>query len=168
MIVIGIDPGAKGGFICLDENHQIIDFLPMPMVGREVDIITLRSWLTSQNYTDSNVFIEHSQAIHKCSAGSTFTFGKNFGILLGVVATLSFSYSLVKPKTWQKVMFEGTDASDRPKSRAYAAALRRYPKFEFVPAGCRNPHEGLVDASLIAGYGMYKLRGSQSIFELSA
>lgn len=157
--IIGCDPGRIGGFVIIDDSYQIIDFLPTPSIGREINIKEIVDWLEGQKKID-HVFIEHSQALHKAAAGVTFSFGKNFGILLGVIGSLRLPYTLVKPKVWQKVMFEGTDPGDKPKSRAYAAALRHYPTFEFVPKGRRNPHDGLVDASLVAGYGMYKMRGS--------
>ena len=152
MKIVGIDPGACGGISSISTDQKDLSYCAMPVIGKEIDVNTIVNFLMQD--APQMVYIEHSQAIHKMSARSMFSFGKNFGILIGIVSAMKLPFCLVKPKVWQKAMFVGTDTSDKPKSRAACAAYRLFPEHDFKASQrCKKEHDGIVDATLIAEYG---------------
>lgn len=156
MYVAGMDPGQKGALAALSATGELA-VLPMPLLGKEPCVRSVKEFLL--RFEIKHVFIEHSQAIPgKVSSSASFRFGMGFGILIGVVAGMSLPYTLVKPRIWQGVMFKGTDADLSPKERSFVAAIRHFPTERFLASErCKKPHDGMTDASLIAGYGLRSL-----------
>jgi hypothetical protein len=58
----------------------------------------------------------------------------------------------VPAPTWQKVMLEGV-LGDDTKDRALVAARNLWPDANFTMERARKPHDGVVDALLLAEYG---------------
>lgn len=147
MKVIGIDPGQKGAIVILDEDLILLHQMPEDATG----ILAILS-----EHTDGHVFLEKAQAMSiggaKQGTSSMFNYGVGFGTILGILTALKIPHTLVHPKTWCKVMHQGTTADDA-KKRSLEAARRLYPHVEFIRPRCRNPDEGYIDAILIAGYG---------------
>ena len=78
-----------------------------------------------------------------------FKFGSGWGLVRGILAGRQIPYVLVRPQEWQKVMLAGY-----PKGSEYLVASRRWPSHDFrASERCRKPHDGMVDAALIAAYG---------------
>ena len=100
---------------------------------------------------ECHVFLEKSQAMPGQGSVSMFNYGVGFGTLLGVLAALKIPHTLVHPKTWCKVMHQGTTAGEA-KERSLEAARRLYPQVELIRPRCRKPDEGYIDALLLAGY----------------
>lgn len=152
MTIIGIDPGLSGGLAALD--GETIDLLIMPVVAvglkREIDEQTLVDWLASYKVRgDVQVIIEAVHAMPKQGVTSMFTFGTGWGLVRGICAGLGIPYRLVRPQEWQRVVMPGM-----ARGSEYCVASRLWPLAEFRASGrCRKPHEGLVDAALIAEYG---------------
>jgi len=86
----------------------------------------------------------------KQGLSSTFTFGKGYGMIQGIMAALGVRYELVSPQKWKGVILAGT-AKD--KLAAIAWCRRAYPGADLVPRGCRVAHDGISDAICIAEYG---------------
>lgn len=151
MIVIGIDPGKKGSIVAMNGNE--ITLHPMPEDALEtIDI--LKSYCAK---SECHVFLEKAQAMsisgNKQGVSSMFNYGVGFGTLLGIIATLKIPHTLVHPKTWCKVMHQGTTAGDA-KERSLEAARRLYPNVQLLRTSrCKKPDEGFIDALLICGYG---------------
>ncbi|RLC98913.1 MAG: hypothetical protein DRI46_10470 [Chloroflexi bacterium] len=153
---LGIDPGQRGGVTLIADCGIVFSWV-MPVVGKEIDIRALNG-ITCKRI--DRIIIEHSQAVPPrpgykgMSSVAAFSFGKNFGKLLGWIETSGYPYELVKPRVWQKVMFAGTAAKEKTKVRAAQAATRIWPEFDFLASDrCRVPHDGKVDSALIAEYG---------------
>ena len=144
MKVIGIDPGQKGALVILDGDIITLHQMPEDATG----ILAI----LSEHTTDSHVFLEKAQAMPGQGNVSMFNYGVGFGTILGILTALKLPHTLVHPKTWCKVMHQGTKA-DEAKKRSLEAARRLYPHVEFIRPRCRNPDEGYIDAILIAGYG---------------
>lgn len=148
--VCGIDPGQSGGLVRLSEQSGILAAHPMP------DMHTLASWL--EKWFVSHVFIEKAQSMPKQGITSAFNYGDHFGQLQGIVIALGIPFTLVPPRTWQKPMFLGTKADLPPKQRALTAAQRQFPGVSFLATErSSKPHEGMIDAALIALYGLRTL-----------
>lgn len=131
MKTLAIDPGASGG-LAWAASDGIIHCAPMPKT--EGDILdTLRS---IRACGVERVLIEDQVGCvgpnMRVAATAMFTFGRNFGFLLGAVQSLGFSVTLIRPQAWQKRLSLGTKKSAGGKTswknKLKADAQRRYPQ----------------------------------------
>jgi hypothetical protein len=151
-IVLGIDPGARGGIACWRRDEPMIAS-PMPETeGDQIEL--LRELLITLD--DAVVFLEQVGGfIGKGQPGSAmFKFGRSFGFTLGVLQTLGVRVELVRPQKWQKPFGLGTASSCATRSewkgKLRACAQRLYPKLK--------PTLATADAILILEYGLKSLR----------
>ena len=180
-MIIGIDVGKNGAIVLLSDKKEVVDTLVTPTRNNEIDlemfISELRYWLSLIGRTNIVAYIEDVHAIYGCSAGSTFNFGQAFMMAKAVVASLDIPYVLVQPKKWQAEMFEGIDEIRKPSTRknkkgegikggrdtkamALMAATKLFPDVDLTAtARSTKPHDGIVDALLIAEYGRRKELG---------
>jgi hypothetical protein len=89
------------------------------------------------------------------SSVSTLSTGINFAYCEMALAALALPYELVPPKKWMVEMHSGIDGriSD-PKIRSALKVQRLFGLEPFMrSAKSKRPHDGLVDALLLALYG---------------
>lgn len=150
MIIIGIDPGQNGGLAIL--NYQL-PFETTLIRGEEIE--EMKSVLSKIGNSEkaAHAFIEKAQAMPKQGVCSMFNYGRGFGFQEGFCAALKIPVTLVTPKSWMKIMHQGTNEGET-KERSLEAATRLAPGMPFLP-GKRSgkPHIGVVEAFLIAKYG---------------
>jgi crossover junction endodeoxyribonuclease RuvC len=152
MGILGVDPGLSGGLAIVTEDGLIAE--PMPVVGGEIDLAGLTRWLRANQGIIEMAYIEKVSAMPKQGVSSTFKFGDGFGSVKGVLAALGIPFELVTPQKWGKVMHAGVKPDLPSKARSQLAASRIFPKFNFLATErSRVPHEGMVEAALIAEYG---------------
>lgn len=145
-MIIGIDPGKTGGVVFLDLEGNVKEVIFGTALQDLVPSIQIR--------TPSFAYVEKAQAMPKNGAVSMFNYGQGFGEILGVLYALKVPFELVPPAKWSKVMLAGIPTSLEGKKRNALAATRLYPGFDLrASVRCKKPHEGLVDALLIAEYG---------------
>ena len=143
MRIAGIDPGQRGGIVIL-ENGQIIDRTLLVNV-------TPDSWL-SRRFVKI-VYIEEAQTMPKQGIVSAFTYGRDFGYLLGTLSG-KFIVNMVAARTWTKRIHQQAPRSKCPKNRSLWVAKQVWPEETWLATErSRVPHDGLVDAALIALYG---------------
>jgi hypothetical protein len=155
---IGIDIGLNGAIsIMYADGH--IESAPMPVIGKVIDIHTLKYII---NRKDAVVVFEDLGVIFGTSKATAFSMGYQVGILEALCVSLNLPYHKVKAKVWQKDMFQGvpelTKSGKRDtKGMALVACQRMFPtlKLTFGERAIK-PHDGLVDAVLIAAYGKRK------------
>lgn len=155
---IGIDPGMSGGLVCLDGAGNIRKMCVMPVtkVGtkQKLDAKALVAWLRGC-YTEEEVkvvAIEEQRAMHRQGVTSTFSTGRGYGLIEGVVSALELPYVIVRPTDWQKTMFRGLPKG-QGKAMSSKIAQQLFPKETFKKSQkCTNIHDGLTDAALIAEY----------------
>ena len=145
-MVIGIDPGQKGGIACLDSGFMMVK--PMP------DIDSCWNWLELLIVRGgTTAYVEKVHSMPKQGVASTFKFGMGYGFIRGLLAGLGVPTVLVSPQTWKKVMLAGENKDDQ-KTAAVAVASRLWPNVDFRPSSkCRKPSDGMAEAALIAEYG---------------
>jgi crossover junction endodeoxyribonuclease RuvC len=156
MNILGCDPGSDGAFVLINERAEVLYKLVMPKIGKDMDLSVLVRLLEAlkRDVGIDLVVIEKPMGIHGASSTTTFSFGTNCGRVEGVIAGLKLPYTLVMPKTWQKVMHIGTSDKD-PKIRTLTIVSRLYPGEDFRPTErSTKPHGGLLDATLIARWGL--------------
>jgi hypothetical protein len=154
-LTVGIDPGLSGGIAVLSED--ITTAVPMPVMpspkgkGRVLDITSIIKILEA--YKAGVVFIERQQAMTGQGISSTGTTMQNYGILIGILAGLRVPYEIVGARKWQRELLTVPTKGD-PKAAARAAAEALFPGVDLRRSTrARKPHEGMVDAILIAEYG---------------
>lgn len=156
MNVIGIDPGLSGAAVSFDGEEM--ELLPFERLSECIDLTPFRRFLVKKSAESCEVFMEKVHAMPKQGVSSMFKFGRTFGQLEGVLSGLMIPYHLVTPQTWQKVCHSGI-SGENAKAKSLEACRRLFPGEDFVMEGCRVPHDGVVDAALIAYYGWNVLRG---------
>lgn len=166
---IGIDPGKSGAIVILNnKNSEVIKHV-IPCIGTVIDIGAIDSILAELIFLkgkDSlHLVIEDVHALYGSSAGATFSFGYVCGVLEGIIHSLSIPHTKVQPKVWQKEMFQGIPEIRKPntkdgkkgaletKQMALLAAKRIFPDVDLrATTRSKNPHDGIVDALLMAEY----------------
>lgn len=111
-------------------------------------------------------YVEKVHAIYGSSASSTFTFGRNYQAALCGLEASDIPYRLVAPKDWQKTVlckknkiFKNKNKVDtKAMAREAAKVIFKDESFLKTPRS-KTPHDGLVDAALIATYGLRKEKG---------
>ncbi len=152
MIYIGIDPGKSGGIAAIDDDGFLMHLSTMPLSGGPIDPVAVANIL--RKLDKKHVFIEHAQAMPKQGVTSMFNYGMGFGVLQGICSALGCPMTLIKPRLWQKAMHVGADQSACPKDRSFQVVYRLFPTANLKASErCKNDHDGMADALLIAEYG---------------
>lgn len=162
MLYVGIDPGVNGGLCLLNATGHIIECVRTPRTkdGIDVNAMTdlIRDWMKKDLLT---IYVENVHAIFGAGAKNTFNFGANLGIIFGVLGALGLQFHLVTPREWQKLLHvdeNGEKLIDKdPKKRSLLASRRIFRDFGFLATDRSSvPHDGMIDAALIAEYGRQK------------
>lgn len=158
MIYVGIDNGISGGICAISEhNGTIIDSCKMPIkrarAGDEVDVRAFHLWVsdtTGGNLSNAVYILEEPGGSKSAKAAKSMA--GSFHSLRGFFETKMLRWERITPQSWQKVILPGCKAGET-KKRALARASELWPEESFILKGCRVPHDGIIDAALIAEYG---------------
>ena len=150
--VLGIDPGKHGGLALIHGPKAYAE--QMPISGKELDVHELAVWI--KGWEPDVAYVERVHAFPKQGVSSVFSFGKVYGIALGVLGALGIRTELVDPRTWKDVVLRDTT---KDKDAMIAYCRRAYPGLSLVPPGKRTAHDGLADAIGIATYGKFREGG---------
>ncbi len=153
MIVLGIDPGAKGALALFDATTGVLDVIDTPTVTvkrgaktkAEISPQMLAAIVRSRRI--ERAVLEKVGAMPGQGVSSMFQFGRGVGMIEGVLAALQIPVEYVAPQTWQKAV--GMRAG---KDGARARAAEIFPAYAHVFARAKD--DGRADASLIAWYGV--------------
>ena len=157
MIYIGIDNGLTGGLVALSDHPgpPILSWT-MPLKakakGNEVSAEFVWDFLDKWDRTDITVILE---APGKYSPGllALCSMWDSFGAIRGVLESRGVRHHRVDPQVWQKAML-GKVEKGQTKPAAYARARQLWPDEDWLATPrSTKPHEGLIDAALIAEYG---------------
>lgn len=158
-LFLGIDPGLKGGYALTDPAGDVYEAAPLPILktsGKSsLNILAfscmLKFFKNEEEDTTIECVIEKVHSMPRQGVVSTFTFGKNFGSLLGVLISLEIPTLEVTPQVWKKLLF-GYTSSDKLKSIDFALSLiDRSDDFIHIRRGGK-PHDGVAEAICIAEY----------------
>ena len=157
-MVIGIDPGLKGG-ICLAWKFAVWDIFPMPVTGGGLDLVQLKKILTRPKIdSPALVVIEKVHSMPKQGVVSSFKFGDGFGSLKTACVFLDLPFILVTPQQWKKTVLAGYDWKGN-KDTSIVWVKQRYPGISLRPTErSRVDSHGLADAVCLAQYGIESLR----------
>ena len=151
-IIIGIDPGVGGGIAIINEEHQVITKIVMPVIGKSkkaYDINEIAKFL-EQYKNNSIAIIEKQQPQFRDGKKQSFKTGYGYGVLQATLTTLQIPFTIVAPKTWQKKVFEGIPNEDT-KTSSIMFCKRKWPKENWLATErSKKCHDGLTDAACIA------------------
>lgn len=164
MLVLGVDPGKRGGITALEAKTGDIVFSEVfPTLAGQLNPKLLHEFLTDTLSANSTplvrVYCEKVGARPGQAGKAMFTFGTGFGYLEMAFVAMGLSYELVPPHVWAKAMHAGVDQKIRDtKKKSLVAAMRIWPREDFrATSRCRTLHDGLFESALIAEYGRRKL-----------
>jgi hypothetical protein len=177
MINVGIDPGKDGGIAIIYPSGKIEAFAT-PKAADEIDISAIQKKFrvlgTLAKLGKVQCVLEDVHSIFGSSAVGNFQFGRALGIVEALLTANEIPFTKIAPKTWQKEMWTGikvigafsgkTLKSGKEqfkvdnKGMSLMAAKRLYPHVNLLPTErCKKPHNGIVDALLLAGYCKRKM-----------
>ena len=154
---IGIDPGASGALSVIFTK----DGIPFKVDTREFKHSNLDGYIQAlSDIKDvfspiSKVIVEQVHAMPGQGVTSVFTFGKNFGEILGALKALGIGYELVPPQKWQKEL--GVTKPTATKAERKKAISERviaiYPETGSLIRGPKGGYkDGVADAFGLAHY----------------
>lgn len=148
-VFVGIDPGKDGCLAILGYRETPI-LIPFSETEYALQLRRFDPLYLPENARPIEMFcvVEHVNAMPGQGVTSCFSFGQNFGFILGLLTAFRIPHELVRPQRWKK---EFGCTSDKNTSIAVAQRLfpgvdlRRTPK-------CQKPHDGKAEALLLAEY----------------
>lgn len=147
MLVVGIDPGMKGGVAWFCTISMEYGCTLMPATRRQLYVL-LNDLQTT--FGSMRAIVESVHSMPGQGVSSTFKFGKGCGEILGILTALNAEIIEPTPQAWKKIVLAGTDKS---KDAAIQVAENLYPDIQLVPKGCRKPSDGMADAVCMMHYG---------------
>jgi Holliday junction resolvasome RuvABC endonuclease subunit len=155
---IGIDPGLDGAIAVMCEGSITLIDTPTVCNGkkRDMDLYTIVRLLKGlSNSQDVMAAIESVHSMPGQGVASTFSFGKGFGMWLGILAALNIPHQAVAPQTWKKVMLAD---GGKEKDASRVKAMQLYP--QIADQLSRKKDHGRADALLIAAWAQRAVYGS--------
>ncbi len=127
MLIIGIDPGISGA-LCFFKDGKIIDIIEMPSMtegkknkqqvnGNQL-FNEIKSRLSSIDYKEVCVVVEHVTAMPGQGVTSMFNFGQSFGVIKGICSAMQLPIHFVRPAKWKKYFNLIKTSKDASRTRA--------------------------------------------------
>jgi len=151
-VYIGIDPGKDGAMAILGYRDApiVIPFSESEYANqlRRVAPFFIATGDGVVDQREAFAVVEHVNAMPGQGVTSCFSFGRNFGFILGLLTAFRIPYELVRPQKWKKVFSCTSD-----KNTSIEVAQRMFPGVDLrrTPR-CAKPHDGICEALLMAEY----------------
>ena len=153
-LVIGVDPGISGALVLIDPATMLVwKWADMPIaesngkrsVSAAMLALTIAEWRSLAEKTGRRLLaiVEEVGAMPGQGVTSMFSFGRSFGVILGVLAGNGVSTELARPAVWKK----GAGIS-KDKGSARKAAQERFPASAAMFARVKD--DGRAEAALLA------------------
>lgn len=102
MILLGIDPGLKGGISVYKDNNYFCYEMPVKKIKKDTVLDIKKVIDILKDCSGGKCFLERSQAMPKQGVVSMFNYGKGYGILLGILHSFNIEVQEVTPQIWKK------------------------------------------------------------------
>lgn len=144
-IIAGIDPGKSGAIVILKDGLIYQKHLLSQVIPK----------IHLQTFGVKIVWVEKAQVMGKESARAMFNYGRDYGYMLGTLNGCGFDINFVPPAVWTNLLHKKSPTTfDNPKTTSLYVARQIWPAEDWRASDrCRVPHDGIVDAALIAYYG---------------
>jgi hypothetical protein len=159
-IYIGIDNGITGGIAGLSVTPGVGILALSPMLiqktrkGNEIDVRGVWRFILGElqighQVEETAVVIEEPGGSQSASAAASMA--ASFAALRALCELKGLRYHRVTPPQWQKALLNC--AKGQTKAAALTKARSLWPNQEWLASPqCRRPHDGMIDAALIAEY----------------
>lgn len=156
MTYIGIDNGLSGGIVAVANPGQIEKAWTMPTrnksKGNEVNAELVAAFFDQWMRDEITVLIETPGKFAK-GVQAISSMWDSYGAIRGVLESRGIRHHRITPQSWQKVMLVGCKKGDT-KPAALARCRQLWPAENWLATPrCKNPHDGMIDAALIAEFG---------------
>lgn len=173
--ILGLDPGSHGAIALLSRSFnpaRIVedDLILYPLATDQdklPDVFAAQLFLAKQKTCHIDIcFMELVHSLGQTAARATFSFGFNTGAAYALLRLLEWwerrpiKVKRVLPTTWQRnvwqpqhIVYSAPGKRDT-KATSLRAAQEIFPGISFIMPHGRVPHDGCVDAALIAYYGL--------------
>ena len=133
MIIIGIDPGAKGGVAIYNEDKDKMILHKCPETPKEMAAI-----INTARVKDNNTFciIEKVHAFPTDARSSAFKFGCNFGKWLGILGAYDIPTLEVTPQVWMKPLQPLPKVKRERKNELKQIAINLFPDNKITLSTC--------------------------------
>ncbi len=182
MKVIGIDVGFTGAVCVMDtDTYKIDEMFVMPImevnktksrkvrksekeygkqkmksyVGRHkcMNLHKLNAKLERLSETIKVAYLEQVHSRPGEGVSGAFRFGQGYGNIEALLIANGIEIRYTTPSKWTKHMHKGIAGTIDAKGKSLIIINRLYHDVNFIEDGKRKPHDGLMDATLIARYG---------------
>lgn len=164
MRVMGIDPGASGAFAIIDNGRLSYYSTFLKNKDGSINFYALQKDMKNLSYGLNFIVIEEVTSDYKWGRSSIFKFGRAFQAAIDSASMLCVPIYFAPPKFWQKhvmkdiePIFEENSHGElekKTKLMALKRAQELFPTSDFLATSRSSvPHDGIVDASLIAQFG---------------
>ena len=161
-VYIGIDPGLSGGIAILRGRELELHIMPTFGDGkkRRVDVDILDAILFPTRASSSAMILYESPAGSK-NARALASMADSFARIETLLILCQFRREPITARKWQKEFWTVPKMAKGKTFDTKAAALKvakqLWPDRDWRASGrCKVPHDGLVDAALIAEYARRK------------
>ena len=160
MNFIGIDPGLQGGIATIHKSGEITTLaMPTLKIGKKR---ILDNALLAGTFSLPNIFyaiLEQQQPMPKQGVTSMFSIGYGFGALKQCLVDFNIPHEVVRAQTWQKE-FDISGRKGNTKAQALQICQNLFPNLNLLATErSKKPHEGIVDAMLIAEFARRRYGG---------
>lgn len=153
-LIVGVDPGISGALVLIDPaTMRVWKWADMPTaesngkrsVSATMLALTIAEWSSLASATGRRLeaIVEEVGAMPGQGVTSMFSFGRSFGVILGVLAGTGVSIQTVRPAVWKKAARISKD-----KGSARKAAQERFP--DSADLFARVKDDGRAEAALLA------------------
>ena len=164
-VIIGIDPGKKGGLAILEGNNIVrLSKTPvgdikarkaMRTIIQGYDVTSMVELLKGFENKYPIAVIERVHAMPGQGVTSMFSFGQGFGLWLGACTALNIPIVLVEPQEWKGKLLDKEERKFKKFSCERAKEL--FPGIDLKQGRMIKDHDGMAEAVLIAVYGGMQL-----------
>ena len=142
-IIIGIDPGLKGG-VAIKRDGKLVNYCALNIKELYDFANDIRAYFKPG---ETMAVIEEQTMFRGQGAKSGTTTCVNYGRLIGMFEMAHTQILLVNPKKWQAALLSGQSGADT-KAKAMSRCKLLYPEI-FK----KKTTDGIIDAICIADYG---------------
>jgi len=150
---LGVDPGASGAIVLLEDGKPIEwEMMPTMKIGTttRVNAVALAAIIRSYMKQDEPLiaFVEQVHAMPKQGVSSMFSFGHSCGVIAGVLGAFEIPVTYVTPQMWKM----RAHLTNKDKDAARSLAIQMWPHWRELDK--KGQGQALADAALIARYGL--------------
>jgi hypothetical protein len=152
MILLGIDPGAKGAIAIFKDNKtEVFSFNGNPLI---LDQILFK--VKEENNFIAKAYIEKMHGMPMQGTSSTFKLGYNYGIAISLLEHYKIGYMEISTNTWQKAFGLIIKHDDKDKGKKLKTSDKKKKSIEMAnklyPELNIGKDDGKADALLILEY----------------